>query len=141
MIEFRAPQSSSAGTLRTSVLQFLSFILIGAAGTLLHYLTLTSLVLSMLVSPGPASAVGACVGACVNYVLNYRYTFASTRKHRQLMPRFFAVAALGAIANGFIVNWLSGLGMHFLFSQIIATCTILSSNFLISKKWIFQKTQ
>lgn len=141
MSKFPVSHGNAEGTLRTSILQFLSFILVGAAGTLLHYLTLTALVLSMSVSPGPASAVGACVGACVNYVLNYRYTFASTRRHRKLMPRFFAVAALGAIANGFIVSQLSGLGMHFLVAQLIATCTILVSNFLISKKWIFQRTK
>lgn len=139
MVELRASERNPAGSVRTSVLQFLSFVLVGAAGTLLHYLTLTALVLSALLSPGAASAVGACVGACVNYWLNYRFTFASTRRHREMLPRFFAVAAVGAVLNGIIVSQLSGLGMHFLIAQVIATCMILVLNFLVSKKWIFQK--
>jgi putative flippase GtrA len=139
MTELRASRTS-AGNLRASILQFLSFILVGAAGTVLHYLALTVLVMLALLSPGPASAVGAVLGACVNYWLNYRFTFADTmRPHREMMPRFFAVAAIGAIANGLIVSQLSALGMHFLIAQLIATCTILILNFLISKKWIFQK--
>ena len=139
MTELRASERNSAGTLRTSVLQFLSFVLVGAAGTVLHYLTLTAFVMLALLSPGAASAVGACVGACVNYWLNYRFTFASTRGHREMLPRFFAVAAVGAVANGIIVSQLSGLGIHFLIAQVAATCTILVLNFLVSKKWIFQK--
>ena len=139
MNELRACQRNSAGIVRTPIWQFLSFVLVGAAGTVLHYFALTILVLLALLSPGAASAVGACLGACVNYWLNRRFTFASTRPHREMMPRFFAVAAVGALANGLIVSKLSGFGMHFLIAQVIATCTILVANFLISKKWIFQK--
>jgi putative flippase GtrA len=139
MTELRAARTS-AGTLRASTLQFLSFVLVGAAGTLLHYLALTVLVVLGILPPGLASAVGAALGACVNYWLNYRFTFASsTRRHREMMPRYFAIAAIGAVANGLIVSQLSALGMHFLVAQLIATGTILVLNFLISKKWIFQK--
>jgi putative flippase GtrA len=141
MTELRACERNATGTLRTSILQFLSFIVVGAAGTLLHYLTLSALVLLALARPGIASAVGACVGACVNYWLNYRFTFASTRRHRDMAPRFMALAAVGAAVNGVIVSQLSGLGVHFLVAQAVATCLILVSNFLISKKWIFQKTK
>lgn len=139
MTELRARQPASATTLRTPIWQFLSFVLVGAAGTLLHYLALTTLVLLASMSPGAASAVGACLGAVVNYWLNHRFTFASTRPHREMMPRFFAVAAVGALANGLIVSKLAALGMHFLLAQVIATCVILIANFLISKKWIFLK--
>lgn len=139
MTELRAAERNSAEPLRTSIWQFLSFVLVGAAGTVLHYLTLSTLVLYGLLTPGTASFVGACVGASVNYWLNYRFTFASTRKHSEMMPRFFAVAAVGAVVNGVIVSQLSGFGMHFLIAQVIATGVILVSNFLISKKWIFQK--
>lgn len=141
MTELRACERNATGTLRTSILQFLKFLLVGAAGTLLHYLTLSALVLLGLLPPGTASAVGAGVGACVNYWLNYHFTFASTRRHRDMAPRFMLVAAVGAVVNGLIVSELAGRGMHFLIAQVIATCIILVSNFLISKKWIFQKTK
>lgn len=141
MTELRASARNAASIPRTPVMQFLSFLVVGVAGTLLHYLTLSALVLCSLASPGVASAAGACVGACVNYWLNYRFTFTSTRRHREMAPRFMALAAVGAVVNGVIVSQLSGLGMHFLIAQIVATCAILVSNFLVSKKWIFQKTK
>lgn len=141
MTELRACELKAAGSLRASAFQFLVFVAVGAAGTLLHYLVLSALVLCSLASPGAASAAGACAGAYVNYWLNYRFTFASTRRHRDMVPRFMAVAVVGAVVNGMIVSQLSGLGLHFLLAQMIATCTILVSNFLISKKWIFQKTK
>lgn len=121
--------------------QFLSFAMVGAAGTVLHYLTLTLLVAGAGVAPGPAAAAGACVGAIVNYWLNYHFTFGATGKHRSTMPRFFAMAALGVVLNGLIVSQLSAAGLHFLLAQAIATCLILVLNFLISKKWIFQKSK
>lgn len=120
--------------------QFLRFALVGAAGTLLHYLVLTMLVWSGSMAPGPAAAAGAGAGGCVNYWLNYHYTFGAAGKHRATMPRFFAMAALGVVLNGLIVSTLAAAGLHFLLAQAIATCLILILNFLISKKWIFQKT-
>lgn len=129
---------ASARTPRSPVFQFLRFALVGAAGTLLHYITLSLLVWSGIAAPGPAAAAGACAGACINYWLNYHYTFGGSGKHRATMPRFFALAALGVVLNGVIVSQLSHAGLHFLIAQLVATGLILILNFLISKKWIFQ---
>lgn len=135
-----APHASIVKPARPAY-QFLRFALVGAAGTLLHYLTLTLLVWSGLLAPGPAAAAGAAAGACVNYWLNYRYTFGAAGSHRATMPRFLAMAAVGIVLNGIIVSNLAAVGLHFLLAQAIATGLILILNFLISKKWIFQNSK
>jgi putative flippase GtrA len=119
--------------------QFLRFAAAGAAGTLLHYLVLVVLVSMLGAAPGPAASAGAVAGACVNYWLNRRYTFQSTRRHSETVPLFIAMAALGAVLNGLIVAKLASVAMNFLLAQLFATMFILGLNFLISKKWIFQK--
>lgn len=121
--------------------QFLRFAAVGAAGTALHYLVLLLLVEMAGVAPGRAAFAGAVAGACVNYWLNRRFTFQSTRRHRETVPLFVAMAALGAVLNGLIVGQLSAMGMNFLLAQMFATVCILVLNFLMSKKWIFQKNK
>lgn len=121
--------------------QFLRFAAVGAAGTGLHYLVLVVLVAMAGVAPGRAAFAGAVAGACVNYWLNRRFTFHSRRRHSETVPLFVAMAALGAVLNGLIVGKLSAMGMNFLLAQMIATVCILVLNFLISKKWIFQKNK
>lgn len=119
-------------------LQFVKFAFVGLAGTGCHYIVFLALVLLLDVAAGPAAFVGAAVGACVVYVLNHRYTFASKSGHGQTLPRFAAMALLGAVLNGFIVGWLTQLGFYPLFSQIVATVLILFINFVVSKLWIYR---
>jgi putative flippase GtrA len=121
--------------------QFASFVLVGGAGTAVHYLALIALVGAALAPPGIAAAVGAALGAAVNYWLNHRFTFAGAGRHRAALPRFLALAAAGMFLNGVIVGMLSSAAFHFLAAQVVATCSILFLNFFVSKKWIFQKSK
>ncbi len=138
MTEYRACPPKATRRAPASSRRFLGFALVGAAGTLLHYLVLSALVVSSVSPPGPAAAAGAAAGACLNYWLNRRYTFRSGRRHREALPRYLVLAAVGAAGNGLVVSILSGAGLHFLPAQFIATGLILLLNFSISKKWIFQ---
>jgi len=118
--------------------QFAKFAIVGLAATGLHYAIYLALVMGFDVKPGIAAAIGAAFGACVVYLLNRRYTFATQRAHRETIPRFVALSVLGAALNGAIVGWLSGLGLHFLLAQIVATILVLFINFVVSKKWIYR---
>ena len=80
---------------------------------------------------------GAALGAICNYVLNYHFNFRSTRRHREALPRFLAMAGIGIALNGFIVAALSKAGLHYLLAQATATVLVLSMNFLVSRTWIF----
>ena len=121
--------------------QFASFVIVGGAGTAVHYLALVALVGAALAPPGIAAAIGAALGAVVNYGLNHRFTFAGAGPHRTALPRFLALAVSGMFLNGVIVGMLSSAALHFLAAQVVATCSILFLNFFVSKKWIFQKSK
>jgi len=117
--------------------QFLHFGLIGALGTAMHYALLIALVQLLAVHEGIAAMCGAALGAICNYVLNYHFNFRSTRRHREALPRFLAMAGIGIALNGFIVAALSKAGLHYLLAQATATVLVLSMNFLVSRTWIF----
>jgi len=132
-----APPGLSGAPARSSA-QFVKFAFVGLAATGLHYTIYLTLVMGFGVKPGIAAAIGAAFGACVVYLLNRRYTFATQRAHRETIPRFVALSVFGALLNGAIVSWLSGMGLHFLLAQVVATILVLFINFVVSKKWIYR---
>lgn len=119
--------------------QFTRFATCGAAGTLAHYLLLVSLVQGLGSSPVAASCGGFVLGAAVNYTLNYRYTFRSSKPHREAMCKFFAAALIGASINTALMSILiHQVNLHYLVSQVIATGTVLVWNFTVSRIWTFR---
>ena len=92
------------------------------------------------VSPVIASAVGFVLGAFVNYILNYRYTFRSTKNHREAMTKFMAVALAGLILNTFIMAMATGyFALHYLLAQILATGLVLIWNYSVNLLWTFRE--
>lgn len=118
--------------------QISSFALAGGAGTFVHYLILVVLVNLCAVRAGIAAFVGAATGACIVYLLNHKFTFNTSRRHRETFPRFVLMAMTGAVLNGGIVGTLSAAGLHFLLAQVAATVAVLMFNFIVSKLWIFR---
>jgi putative flippase GtrA len=119
--------------------QFLHFAVMGALGTGIHYAILIVLVSEFNQSASLSAMIGATAGAFANYFLNYHFTFASDRRHREALPRFLAMAALGVAMNGLIVEALTLYKLNYLVAQIIATLVILGINFMVSRTWIFRK--
>jgi len=122
-----------------AVKQFASFTGVGAIGTAAHYCVLIALVDVLQLRPIPSSALGFTVGAFVNYSLNYRFTFRSTKMHRESMPKFFIVATAGLLLNTAIMGVLTAmLSVHYLLAQIVATAGVLVWNFSINRCWTFR---
>jgi len=120
-------------------MQFTRFATCGAVGTLAHYLLLVLLVQGLGSSPVAASSAGFVLGAAVNYTLNYRYTFRSSKPHREAMWKFFLVALIGASINAALMSILiHHVNLHYLLSQMIATGTVLVWNFTVSRIWTFK---
>ncbi len=120
--------------------QFSRFGAVGAVGTAAHYALFIALVEGAAADPVIASTAGALLGALVNYSLNRRYTFRSTRRHREALPRFLAVAAVGLAFNaGLMLLLVTGFGMHYLAAQILATLGVLLWNFSANRLWTFGK--
>jgi len=125
---------------RTSLLsQFAGFASVGAMATATHYVVLIGLVQLGRVSPLIATAIGAFVGAFVSYILNYRYVFRSKAGHMTSLPKFFAIAGIGLVLNSFFM-WIfnTGLHLHYLLAQAIATGLVLVWSFSANRIWTFR---
>lgn len=110
----------------------------GALGTVAHYATLMLSVEMLGLRPSLGAGLGATVGALINYLLNYHFIFTATRAHRETVPRFAAVAALGVAINAGIVRVCSEqLGLHYLLAQVLATLVVLSVGYVLNKTWTF----
>ncbi len=114
------------------------YLLIGLMATAIHYALLMALVELAGAAAAPSAAVGAACGALAAYAGNRRYTFASGAAHGQALPRFLAVAAFGAAANGAIV-WAGTqvLDMHYLAAQVVATSIVAWCGFALNCRWSF----
>ncbi len=115
------------------------YTLTGGAATAVHYAVLFILVEAAHLAAGWAAAIGATVGAFVAYLGNQRFTFTGSRaQHRRALPRFLAVAALGAAVSGFMV-WLgsAALGVHYLLAQVLATIVVLVMTYRLNRAWSF----
>jgi len=111
----------------------------GGMATASHYALMAGLVEAAGWPAGLASVAGATLGAALAYVLNRAWTFAgSSVPHRQALPRFLAVAAIGALLNGGLV-WAgtAALGWHWLAAQAAATLIVLLGGYTANRRWSF----
>jgi putative flippase GtrA len=119
---------------------FIRYAMVGAVGTLVHYLVLLTLVERVGVPPTVATTVGFSAGAVVNYFLNIRITFRSDRPHREALPRFVAVAAGGMLLNAGIVALGANLfRLHYMIPQVCATAIVVFCTFCANRVWTFQR--
>lgn len=111
----------------------------GGMATASHVLLMGTLVEARDWSPALASVAGAALGAAVSYGLNRTWTFAGHDvPHRQALPRFLAVASVGALLNGALV-WVgtAALGAHWLLAQAVATLVVLLAGYAANHRWSF----
>lgn len=118
--------------------QFIKFTGVGFVSAIGHYGLLITLVQIAAVPAVPASAAGALLGALINYSLNYRYTFRSTRQHREAVLRFAVVASVGLILNTLFM-WVGVelIGAHYLLSQVVTTGLVMIWSFAGNRFWTF----
>lgn len=120
--------------------QFAAYAVVGATGTLVHYAALSALVIGVQMNQVLASTVGAVLGAICNYLINYRVTFRSTAPHRDAMPRFMGVAALGLGVNAVVMHvGVSVLKLHYLAAQVLATAVVLVAGYAANRLWTFSQ--
>jgi putative flippase GtrA len=120
-------------------MQFFWYIIAGGIATAVHYAVLIALVEWAGLSAAPSAFIGALTGAVAAYLVNRHITFAgSTARHRQAVPRFMAIALVGAVLNGALV-WLGvqQLGWHYLVAQALATVLVMGLTFRFNRLWTF----
>lgn len=118
---------------------FVRYTSAGAIGTALHYAIFLALLQVAPTAIVPASTTGAFFGAGTNYWLNRRYSFASTRPHREALPRFAAVAVFGLALNALAMSVLARFipPLHPLMAQAAATALVLLAGFCLNRYWTF----
>jgi putative flippase GtrA len=123
---------------RTQFPDYIKFLIVGGAGTAMHYLVMAILIQWIGVPPVMASTLGAICGAIVVYTLNYHYTFATQGAHLATVPKFLVLAGLGLLLNAAVVAGLLDVGVPVIAAQVCATGLVLLFNFVVSKRWVFQ---
>jgi len=85
-----------------------------------------------------ASAMGALTGAVLAYLGNSYFTFNRPNSHPLAMLKFFSVALLGALFSAAMV-WFGQVivGVHYLFSQLLATVLVLLGSYFLNRSWTF----
>ena len=124
---------------RHLIMQFITYAGVGSVGTLAHYLLLLLLVEGIGVSPYQGAIAGFLLGALVNYQLNHRFTFRSTQQHRDALPKFLFVVAIGVLFTGALMAWATErLNIHYLIAQLITTALLLIFTFVVNRLWTFR---
>lgn len=119
-------------------MSFSRYTAVGIAATAVHYATLIAAVELFSAPAAPAAALGAVLGAFTAYAGNRRFTFASSKAHRQALPMFLLVAGLSAGLSAGLVWLLSTqLGIHYLAAQAAASVTTLVVGYGLNKRWTF----
>ena len=119
--------------------QFVRFTGVGFLSAIGHYGLLILLVQGRVAEPVSASLAGALLGAWINYAANYRYTFQSTKRHRESGTKFIAVALVSLILSAFLM-WVGVyvMSLHYLLSQVFTTMLVLFWSFTASRRWTFR---
>lgn len=117
------------------IIRFAGAGLMSAVG---HFGLLILLVQGFALAAVPASAAGAVFGAGINYFLNYRYTFRSSKQHREAIRKFAVVALVGLLLNTLLM-WLfvDLLGIFYLLAQLLTTGLVFVWSFAASRYWTF----
>jgi putative flippase GtrA len=120
-------------------MQFFWYLVAGGISTAVHYAVLIALVELLGLDAAPSASIGALCGAVVAYLANRHMTFpGSHARHTQALPRFMAIALLGAVLNGALV-WLGvqQFGWHYLLAQALATVLVMGLTFRLNRIWTF----
>jgi len=120
-------------------MQFTRFLVTGAVGTALHYLVLVLLVDLASAPVAVGTLAGFTIGAVTNYLLARSFVFDSSRPHHIALPRFVAIAVVGAFANTAIVQMIHQAGVHYVVAQVCATAFIVVWNYFANRLWTFNK--
>jgi len=118
--------------------QFFRFLLVGSLVAIVQFSVLFALVQYVKLGALFASSIGFIISAALNYILNYTFTFRSNASHSKALARFIAVASVGLLLNGVLMQiGTEILQIHYIYSQIGAIAFVIIWNFVANRMWTF----
>lgn len=140
------PQVAIQST-KPEYIRLLRFMIVGASGTLLDFMTLTLLKEVVLLPTVLANAASFSVGVVNNYTWNRRWTFDDARQRpiRTQFLQFVTVSVVGLLLNTLLVlaleaplGTLFGVAAYgYLPAKVIATGIVFLWNFTANRLWTF----
>lgn len=122
--------------------KFITYAAMGAVGTVAQYAVLVGVVDLHVAGPVAGSVAGAIVGAIVNYLLNRQFTFKSSARHAEALPKFAMTAGAGILVNGAVMAFLTGHArINYIVAQLIATGVVLILTFSVNSAWTFKSRE
>jgi putative flippase GtrA len=124
------------------VTQLTRYGLSGCAAVAAHLTVLIFLVELAGSPPVLASVLGFACATLINYALQHRFVFSRFRDHSLYFPCYLAVS-LGTLTLNTLLFWTlsSGLGIHYLASQVITIGVIVPINFMLNRSFTFRVHQ
>jgi len=119
--------------------QFSRFLAVGVATTAVHYGVLVALVEAWNVSPVWGTTAGFVTAVLLSYLLNRRYTFDELPSFGAGLAKYYASVSMGLVLNAGTMALLTGWGVHYLLSQVVASGIALIWNFLAARFLVFRK--
>jgi len=123
--------------MKQSLIQFLTFNLVGIVNTLFGFsiiFTLMFLGMSALAS----NFIGYFLGAILSYTLNKKYTFKSDTKDKTEALKFFTVLLISYLINLMTLQWLLTF-LNPYSAQFISAIVYTLSSFILVKLFVFSE--
>lgn len=120
--------------------QLFWFGVVGISALLVHFLTVSAVLVPLGMAPLLANIVGFLLAFQVSYWGHRRLTFGQHRvPHRQALPRFFGVACLSfAVNEGLYAVLLHFTALNFRLALLIVLFCVAALTFILSKVWAFR---
>lgn len=113
------------------------FALSGAAATLLHVTTASTLIAWGSASPMLANGVAFIMATGCSYLLNTLWSF-SSRLHRKNLARFLVVSALALILT-VLISWaVQATGGSYWIGLLVIVMVVTPFSFLMHKLWTYR---
>lgn len=118
------------------------FLIVGATAAGVHQTVVMAIVEIGLMRPAPANIFGFCTAWLVSYFGHRKFTFRSTRAHREAAPRFLLVSLLAFAANQAIfVTLLQYTALHYAVALFLTLVAVASGTYVLSSRWAFTSTR
>lgn len=113
------------------------FLIVGAGAAVLLF-ALSYLFVAWGVSPFAGSTAAYAIAFIVAYTAQRNWTFQSSQRHQQTLPRYFVLQAGCAVTSGVTAHTaVSAFGASPLIMSGITTIVASAVSFILSSQWVF----